>query len=412
MAEANEGTVTNGQGATTRGGKPESLAAVPLASTGTDGAPGPPGGSGAESRLGGWQSAGLGSKTDSFWLEHVRLGVWVSAVVIAVIAVYTATTTDQPNRWVFWLVLGMAGVLTAVVALLPWRRLVAAGTALWVMVAWSLSLVPLIVLLAVLDGGADSPLVLLLVLPMVFAAMAYPPRAAVGVGVAMVAGQLTVGLSTVGTQPGDVIVETTILVMVAVLGIRIARNHGRVLLRVSDLADRLDRLARVDELTGCLNRRGFGERLDEEIARAIRAGRPLALLHADLDHFKGVNDQFGHPAGDRLLAAVGDTLNNLARRSDVVARIGGEEFAVLLPDTTLADGREAAERLRQATGEFENPAAITVSVGVSALPETANTKSALITSADRALYAAKAQGRDQVVSAAELEAVADQQTAG
>lgn len=337
-----------------------------------------------------------------FWIEHVRLGVRVSAAVIAVIAAYLAMTPDLPNRGPMWVVLGVATVVTAAIWLLPWSRIVDSGHVLPIMVTWSLSLVPLIVLLAALDGGSHSPMALLLVLPMMFAALAYPVPAAVGVAVAMIIGQLVIGvsgLSGVDPRPGGLLVEGAILLMVGIMGVRIARNHGHNLERLRELAERLTRLARVDALTGCLNYRGFRDRLETEIARARRTGRPVALLHADLDHFKQVNDGLGHPVGDQVLGNIGEVLEGIARRADVVARIGGEEFAVLLPETTLADAERIAERVRVTVRGLDEPAQVTVSVGVSALPEVADTAQQLVSTADRALYAAKGSGRDRVAVA-------------
>jgi diguanylate cyclase (GGDEF)-like protein len=339
------------------------------------------------------------SRTHAFWMEHVRLGLGMSSTVIVTIAVYLLLTPDRANRPVMWWVLAASTVVTIAVALLPWHRLVQSGAAMRLMIAWSLSLVPLIVLLATLDGGQRSPMAFLLLLPLVFAAMAYPVRATVGVGAAMVVGQLTIVLSGEGTRPEDLLVQGVILMLIAMMGIIIARNHGRNLQEMEQLAQQLGELAHVDGLTGCLNHRGFRERLDTEVARALRSQEPLGLVHADLDHFKQVNDSFGHPVGDQVLVGVGRALREIARRSDIVARIGGEEFALLLPSTDLAEAARVGERVRAAVGTLERPVSCTVSVGVSALHEVADSEQQLVDTADRALYAAKRSGRDRVVLA-------------
>jgi diguanylate cyclase (GGDEF)-like protein len=338
-----------------------------------------------------------GTRANAFWIEHVRLGLGTSATVIVTIAAYLLVTPDRANRPAMWWILAVASTVTVLVALLPWRRLVETPLALRLMIAWSLALVPLIVLLASLDGGDRSPMGLLLLLPLVFAAMAYPVRATVGVGAAMILGQLLIVLAAGDSRAEDLLVQGTILVLLALMGVLIARNHGRNLAKMEQLAQRLGELAHVDSLTGCLNHRGFRERLDGEVARAQRAQRPVALVHADLDHFKQVNDSFGHPVGDEVLRRVGAALRGIARRSDVVARIGGEEFAILLPDTRLDEAAGVAERVREAVGTLDRPVQVTVSVGVSALPEVADTEQQLISTADRALYAAKRSGRDRVV---------------
>ena len=159
-------------------------------------------------------------------------------------------------------------------------------------------------------------------------------------------------------------------------------------------------LATHDALTELYNRRHFNELLEKEIARSLRHGRTLALAIVDLDHFKSVNDQHGHVAGDAVLRQFSEILRRLVRADDIAARIGGEEFAVVLPETALDDAREFAERLRQAvsTARFTpggEQRRITVSVGVALLGGAANERSSLMRAADRALYRAKDEGRNR-----------------
>ncbi len=163
--------------------------------------------------------------------------------------------------------------------------------------------------------------------------------------------------------------------------------------------------AATDALTGLLNRRKFRELAAEEMERARRYSRPLALLALDLDHFKTVNDQFGHPAGDGVLRHVAGLVAAGVRSCDRVARLGGEEFAVLLPETRLAEATILAERLRLAVSGHPAEIApaglipVTVSVGCVGLLKEDQDIDALMVRADRALYAAKAAGRDCVVDA-------------
>src|SRR3954462_8756424 len=172
--------------------------------------------------------------------------------------------------------------------------------------------------------------------------------------------------------------------------------------RVDRLIARLADAARTDALTGLLNRRGFQELMEVETERALRSARPLAILVRDLDHFKHLNDRFGHAAGDLALRRFGEIASSASRRIDAVARIGGEEFALLLPDTEQHAAYLLAERLRRAvkepsaarTTETELP---TVSFGVASFPTHAPDAAALMHAADQALYAAKAMGRDRSV---------------
>ena len=167
------------------------------------------------------------------------------------------------------------------------------------------------------------------------------------------------------------------------------------------------RMAEVDGLTGVCNRRHFQVLLAREAERARSSGHPLALLLADVDRFKGVNDRFGHPAGDAVLQHVARVLARRLRRSDVVARYGGEEFAVLLPGTDRDAAFTLAEELRReveaAPATLPAPAApvaVTVSFGAAAMPADAAEENGLVAAADRALYRAKEGGRNRVERAA------------
>ncbi|UUY06287.1 diguanylate cyclase [Svornostia abyssi] len=156
--------------------------------------------------------------------------------------------------------------------------------------------------------------------------------------------------------------------------------------------------AATDGLTGLPNRRSFEETLKRMAAQAGRTKTPLSALALDLDHFKSVNDTHGHEVGDEVLAAMGALLADLVRASDFAARIGGEEFVVLAPDTARDGAVALAETIRAAVREVAVPgvAQVTVSIGVASLPEDASTPSGLLRAADRLLYAAKERGRDRV----------------
>ena len=164
------------------------------------------------------------------------------------------------------------------------------------------------------------------------------------------------------------------------------------------------RQASTDGLTELANRREFEESMANEISRAGRFGGSLALILADLDNFKQVNDRFGHQAGDEVLKAFADILRETVRDIDVAARYGGEEFAILLPQTDIAGAEKLAERLREAVesnalAEAHNrPVVVTASFGVAAFPE-ASTPASLFGAADEALYRAKRAGKNCVVCA-------------
>ena len=154
-----------------------------------------------------------------------------------------------------------------------------------------------------------------------------------------------------------------------------------------------------DALTGLANARAAAQDLERMVAFALRSGTPLGAIMLDVDHFKRINDTFGHQVGDETLAALGDVLRHSTRAGDFVARYGGEEFVILLQDTDTAAGVEVAEKLREAIHQMHVPGLtgrVTASFGVAAIPEHARNGDALLRAADRALYSAKNSGRNRV----------------
>jgi diguanylate cyclase (GGDEF)-like protein len=158
-----------------------------------------------------------------------------------------------------------------------------------------------------------------------------------------------------------------------------------------------------DPLTGLFNRRYMEESLEREIARATRSATPVAVLILDLDHFKKINDTYGHSAGDHVLRELGAILRYRSRTEDVAARHGGEEFMLMLPGMGKIDAVQRAEELRVAIGDIQlldngiDLPKVTVSIGVAVFPDHGYTADDLLRSADRALYRAKNSGRDRVV---------------
>ncbi len=170
------------------------------------------------------------------------------------------------------------------------------------------------------------------------------------------------------------------------------------------MTEELQRLARTDTLTNTANRRAFMEGLAEEYRRARRYNHLLTVLMIDIDHFKAVNDRYGHEGGDAALKAFAEAVQPLLRDTDHFARMGGEEFAVLLPETDLAEGRQIAERFGRAVAgltidSMRGSFGITVSIGVAEMHASDADAADALRRADRALYAAKAGGRNRVVTA-------------
>jgi diguanylate cyclase (GGDEF)-like protein len=192
-----------------------------------------------------------------------------------------------------------------------------------------------------------------------------------------------------------------VVLLMAYAGFGAALGHKKAIA----LTEELQRMATTDSLTGLPNRRSLMASMELEVARAERSGRPLALALLDVDRFKAINDAHGHPAGDAVLQAVADELLRVTRAGDLLGRFGGEEFAVVMPDTTIKQARWACERLRKAiaarTMHYPDGTVgrVTISSGVALLAGEEGCDH-LISRADGALYQAKEDGRDLVRLAA------------
>ncbi len=187
----------------------------------------------------------------------------------------------------------------------------------------------------------------------------------------------------------------------------IARANNMLQLRARQLElaeanERLLVLATTDSLTGLANRRHFLEKLQEEIARSQRYGRPFSVAMVDADHFKSVNDTYGHDVGDRVLQRLSNLMTGAARDVDCVGRLGGEEFAILLPETNVQGGKVFCERLLSDIRSAEvdtgaDPLRFTVSIGLTEVCQGEAKTDVILNRADEALYEAKESGRDRVV---------------
>jgi diguanylate cyclase (GGDEF)-like protein len=249
----------------------------------------------------------------------------------------------------------------------------------------------------VASGEADTPFALLYIWIAIEGWYFLGPRAAAGVtGVSLLSSAAAMAAVAEPYDNG-----VTWWLMVAGTTVTVAALAGVLRLRADRLVAALADVASHDALTGVLNRVGFQGHLDTEMARARRYTLPLAVVLADLDHFKAVNDTFGHRSGDGALAAFADLCRTHTRPDDRIARVGGEEFVLLLPYTDTAGALAIAERLRHAMHvHLASPDGkpITASFGVAAHPHDGSDVEMLLGNADRALYAAKSLGRDRTVA--------------
>jgi two-component system, cell cycle response regulator len=188
----------------------------------------------------------------------------------------------------------------------------------------------------------------------------------------------------------------------------IAIQAAQAVLR-AQLFEAMEKMATTDGLTGLFNHRTFQGRFDEHLATARRYSRKLSFILTDIDHFKSVNDTYGHPTGDLVLKGVAKILKEQARDTDIVARYGGEEFAIIMPETDLKGAHAIAERIRERILKEvfqteQGPLKVTMSLGVSTFPDHGSEKHTLIDLADQCLYYAKRHGRNQSVTVSQMQA--------
>ena len=174
------------------------------------------------------------------------------------------------------------------------------------------------------------------------------------------------------------------------------------LIEIGLLQSKLREQAIRDSLTNLFNRRYLEETLDRELSRAARENYPVCVIMIDLDHFKRINDTYGHEAGDLVLRAIADVLTEHSRRGDFACRYGGEEFVITMPNITMDVAYERAESLRQSLNLLNVPyeyysLSVTISMGIACFPESGQTRESILRAADRALYAAKEAGRDHIL---------------
>ncbi len=197
--------------------------------------------------------------------------------------------------------------------------------------------------------------------------------------------------------------DPDVLRMLEVMAIQAAQAVLR-----AQLFEQMERMATTDGLTGLLNHRTFQSKADEHLAQAKRYQRKLSIILTDIDHFKSVNDTYGHPTGDSVLRGVAKILRDKARDTDIVARYGGEEFAIIMPETDAKGAHVIAERIREAVKAevFQTemgPLKVTMSLGIATGPEHGYEKQQLIDLSDQCLYYAKRHGRNQTVTVAQMQ---------
>jgi diguanylate cyclase (GGDEF)-like protein len=334
----------------------------------------------------------------TFWLTHIRIGFGIFLAETLVVIGYLILTPKGPHRsilWavtVLWLLLALVGMsLAPTVASKPWCATYS--------VTWTALSAFGVAIVAVLDGGMNSPILILLFLPLIYGTLMFTPRAAGICGVAALASLALVALidRDVASSLGRTFLLFAALAGASVLTVAAAINRTHIEQHEAQLQAALVDMAAIDELTGCAVRRVLRQRMEEEISRSVRSRSPLSLLMIDVDQFKAINDTYGHVVGDHVLASIGAVLRHSGRAFDLVSRIGGDEFALLLPDTDVPSAVEVAKRIRN-----DLPAAVevpvTLSIGVGGLDQSMPSAEHLLDDADFALYQVKRAGRDAIAT--------------
>ena len=307
-------------------------------------------------------------------------GARLAYLIFAAGLIYAVATWDEGDREL------MAGLFAAlalgalIFSRLPAERILRSRMREPLFLGWSVFCIAVTAAVVGVDGGVDSPLMVLFLLPVVFAALSYPLPSVAAIGALSELTVVAVGTFVGQPDPSRLTIFATSLGIVTVLCAWQA-----------ELADRrrreLSLISRADPLTGCLNRRGFEERLAAELDEGLRAGRPLAVVMLDLDGFKEINDTQGHAAGDEILCWTVQTIEQTIRPMDSVGRLGGDEFVVLLPASGQAGALTVAGRIREALAPR-----IGATPGVASFPTNGLEADALLDHADGELYEAK-EGR-------------------
>ena len=333
-----------------------------------------------------------------------------SAGVMLLVA-HSSTTVDQTAlQW--WAALSVGGlvVMTAFIRSGETARLRDPSLTIPQMV-WTITSGAVAYVLA---GDARGLVLSVLAMILFFGTFGLTVAEVIGIGVyALLAFASAIGVSARFNATASGYLDTAYALMVLILlsgcialNLRIQRIRAKLQQQREALAQALEvnrELATRDELTGLINRRAMLDLMALEHSRSLRSGRPLLLAQLDIDHFKPINDQHGHATGDRALQAFAGTVRASLRDSDVLARWGGEEFVLMLTDTSAEHARELLERIRQAVQALEiahsaGSLQLTVSIGLAQhLP--GDTVEHTLERADQALYRAKALGRNRVVVA-------------
>jgi len=325
----------------------------------------------------------------------VRIAGWAWILSTGILVSASGLWTDRQGA--ILAILGIAGLFVLVAHdLLPVGAL---GRAKY-LVEGCVSIV-FVTLIVLLTGGAPSPFFFAFALIVVGAALVVPPAATVALAV-LAAASYVIAIA-VDLAPGGLDVAAMAVVGVNLVSLILLAYVAMVVAREQRRTRQVAvRLSTTDALTGLANRAYIRAAVEREIERGTRYGRGFCLLMADLDDLKSVNDSYGHRAGDRVLAGVADVIRDGVRRIDTPARLGGDEYVVLLPETDPTGAFVVAEKIRQGVAAMhtlvrDGPLTVSVSIGLVAWPDDGATLDELMNAVDEAMYASKRQGKNRIV---------------
>lgn len=325
-----------------------------------------------------------------YWERHFGMGIAMSVLAGLIVLARTYVNSDEPTQTAS-AALAIVVLASVPVLLVLQRRIMAMRHLRAFFYTWDFLGVAAVTAWATLDGGGSSPYSAFYYVLVGHAALAFPPRATVYLGLSVVLTRLALGLQDAREPLVDTVLSVLVLALLATVSTFMARGQQALVGRARTLTQQAVRLADVDGLTGCLNHRAFHARLVEEVADATPT-HPLCVLVLDVDRFKSINDGYGHLAGDEVLCRLGELLRASFRTQDVVGRIGGDEFAVLLPGANQSVANELELRLLDDLTAGALPHGATVTIG-SAWTGVAIDAKRLLESADIHLYAKRRRDR-------------------
>ncbi len=333
----------------------------------------------------------------ALWRRHLFMGIGSFTLGAVLLLGYLLLTPHGPHRGPLMAIDG-GGVACWLGVFAPvGSRVLQTKWRVPFFCLWSVTTLGLIAAAAGLDGGAESPITSMLVLPVLFAALVYPLPTVVALALVAEVFYLIIAATGTVVSTSRVAMSGVVLGLAGSIAIMAAINRTAQDRDRRRLTARLHKLATHDGLTGCLTYQAFQDALEAEAARARRHRRPFSVVMVDLDSFKDINDAHGHGVGDATLRGVVQALLAAARTSDLVGRLGGDELAVLLPETNAVQAPLVAERFQAHARSAETPVGVTVSFGTATWSDRFDSPAEVIRHADEALYWAKHAGRDRLV---------------